>query len=543
MSDLLLYLIKANVALALFCLGYYILLRKLTFYNINRYYLIFALAFSALYPLIPFDDWLASRQEMPTHLLLSLSDWQHLQLPQEADTASSSFSVIYWISIGLFGLLFLIKLMGIGRIHFRSVPAQWDRFSYRKINKIISPFSFWTNIYFNPLLHTENEYEKIFSHEQVHVRQLHSMDVLVAEVALIFFWYNPFCWLIRKAIQENIEFITDQRVLFQGIDKKSYQYSLVKISTSTYPSYLGSHFNFKNLKKRIVMMNKKQSSKIQLGKYAFIIPAVVLASLILGVSKEYVKAEGSSNSAQDTPRANDPLHVVDGTFLSEGDPIKLKSTEIESIEVITDAAAHNIYGTKAQNGVINVTTKKGSAQTVNPSALQDTLKSNKPLYIVDGKKQSSIEEINTETIKSIDVIKGDGATSRYGEEGKYGVLLVTTKDASQDPVVQEVSRPDNKISVKISTDSLQLTANLENYKEDKEPVVIGIKNNKVTSMGGVDENVLIFIDGKRISSGSLDQIDPNNIQSISVFKGENAIKRYGEAGRDGVIDIISKVKN
>ena len=263
MSDLLLYLIKANVALALFCLGYYLLLRKLTFYGINRYYLIFALVFSALYPLIPFDDWLASRQEMPMPLLLTLSDWQHLQLPQETNAGSSSFSTAYWIGIGLFGLLFLIKLMGIGRIHLRSVPAQWDRFAYRKINEIISPFSFWTNIYFNPLLHTEDEYEKIFSHEQVHVRQLHSLDVLVAGMALIFFWYNPFCWLIRKAVQENIEFITDQRVLSLGIDKKSYQYSLLQISSLSPPSYLGNHFNFKNLKKRIFMMNRKQSSKIQ----------------------------------------------------------------------------------------------------------------------------------------------------------------------------------------------------------------------------------------------------------------------------------------
>src|SRR5690606_16400589 len=147
MSDLLLYLIKANVALALFCLGYYLLLRKLTFYGINRYYLVFALAFSALYPAIPIDQCFAVNQDAPPQLLLTLSDWQQLQLPQKTNNFSSVFSSAYWISIGLFGLLFLIKLMGIGRIHLRSVPAQWDRFAYRKINEIISPFSFWTNIY------------------------------------------------------------------------------------------------------------------------------------------------------------------------------------------------------------------------------------------------------------------------------------------------------------------------------------------------------------------------------------------------------------
>src|SRR5690554_6187010 len=271
MSDLLLYLIKANVALVLFYLGYYLLLRKLTFYGINRYYLVFALVFSALYPSVPIESWFVPSPESPAKLLFTVSDWQQLQLPEETNFVSTAVSTAYWTSVGLFGLLFLVKLLGIGRIHFKSIPARWERFDYRKSNENISPFSFWTNIYFNPRLYTEEEYEKIFSHEQVHVTQLHSLDILLAEMSLIFFWYNPFCWMTRRAIQENIEFITDQRVLSSGIDKKSYQYSLIQISTLSPPSYLGNHFNFKNLKKRIVMMNKKQSSKMQLGKYVLII--------------------------------------------------------------------------------------------------------------------------------------------------------------------------------------------------------------------------------------------------------------------------------
>jgi len=604
MSDLLLYLIKANVALALFYLGYHLLLRKLTFYRINRYYLIFALVFSVVYPFISIDQWLAADQDAPPQLLLTLSDWQQLQLPEEGNILSSVFSSAYWISIGLFGLLFLIKLMGIGRIHLRSVPAQWNRFTYRKSREKISPFSFLTHIYFNPTMYAEDEYERIFSHEQVHVRQLHSLDILLAEISLIFFWYNPFCWLIRKAIQENIEFITDQRVLSSGIDKKSYQYSLIHISTSAHPSYLGSHFNFKNLKKRIIMMNKKQSSKMQLGKYAFTIPVVVLASLILGVSKEYVKAEGSSNSTQDTLRANDPLYVVDGTFLSEGAPIKLKSTEIQSIEVITDAAAHNIYGTKAQNGMIKVTTKKEEPLVV------DGIKG-EPLYVVNGVKQASekarnylpdeiafvnvlkgktavdaygdegkngVIEITTkdksgipptpadlknivlilegekisyeqflhlkpDDIERMEVLKGESAIARYGEEGKEGVIQIVTTKNPQDPVVQEVSSPDNKISVKISTDSLQLSANLENYKEDKEPVVMGIKNNKITSLEGAEENVLIYVDGEKLTKNELSQLDQDNIDAMTVFKGKSAIEQYGEEGKDGVIEITTKSKN
>lgn len=291
-------------------------------------------------------------------------------------------------------------------------------------------------------------------------------------------------------------------------------------------------------------MNKKQSSKMQLGKYVFIIPIVIAGSLIFGVSKAYDKAEAPLMAAtQDSLRANAPIYVVDGNFISDKEASKLDSITIESIEVITDAAAHNIYGTKAQNGIIKITTKKKNAEDIRSSALQDTLKTNDPLYVVDGKKQNSMDKINTETIESVSVLKGKAATDLYGEEGKNGVVLVTTKKANQDPVVEKVAPPANKISVKVSTDSLQLTANLENYKEDKEPVVIGIKNNKITSLEGADENVLIYVDGKKSTRNDLSRLDPDNFESINVFKGKSAIERYGEEGKDGVIEFTTKGKN
>ena len=423
MSDLLLYLIKANVALALFCLGYYLLLRKLTFYGINRYYLVFALGFSALYPAIPIDQWFAANQDAPSQLLLTLSDWQQLQLPEETNNFSSVFSSAYWISIGFFGLLFLIKLMGIGRIHLRSVPAQWDRFAYRKINEIISPFSFWTNIYFNPLLHSEDEYEKIFSHEQVHVRQLHSLDVLLVEIALIFFWYNPFCWLIRKAIQENIEFITDQRVLSLGIDKKSYQYSLVQISTSSHPSYLGSHFNFKNLKKRIIMMNKKQSSKMQLGKYVFIIPAVIAGSFFFAACTMYDDLQiktPSPTASQDIDGAR-PLHIIDGVKETPESRRSYDPQEIESINVLKGEAAIAAYGEEGKNGVMEITTKQDGSFV--PPQFENTR------IIINEKPAAYVEfsKLKPSDIESISVLKGEYIIERYGEEGKGGVIEITTK--------------------------------------------------------------------------------------------------------------------
>lgn len=549
MSDLLLYLLKANIVLTLFCLGYYLWLRKLTFYGLNRYYLLFSLLFSALSPFFQINKWLLPQRENAGGLLLNLADLQQLQLPQEAAGTTSIFPGLYWLSVGLFAFFFLVKLGGIGRIYWKSVPAHWGIFHFRSTAEDIPPFSFWPHIYFNPRLHAEAEYEKILRHEQRHIRDLHTLDILLAELAVIFFWYNPFCWMIRKAVQDNNEFITDRKVLASGVDKKSYQYSLVQISTLS-PSLLGNHFNFKNLKKRILMMNRKQSSKMQLGKYVFILPAIILGSLIFGVSKAYenenikinfniresatlveekdgiINQSSQSDAhkaviiAKDTlPSETQPIIVLDGNLLSDGVFSKLDSEEIQSIDVIVDAAAISIYGTVAENGIIKITTKQGDAEAVRSLGYQDTVKTNDPLYVVDGVKQTPGNmqtNYHADEIAAVNVLKGNSAIDAHGEEGKHGVIEITTKQA---------------------------TESTENYNEDKEPAAVNIKKDKATTLKSINDNVLIFVDGKKMASDALDQVNPNDIESITVLKGENAIERHGAEAKDGVIEIITKSKN
>lgn len=415
-------------------------------------------------------------------------------------------------------------------------------------------------------------------------------------------------------------------------------------------------------------MNKKQSSKMQLGKYVFIIPAIVLGSFVFGVSKAYDKAEASLMAAtQDTLRANDPIYVVDFNFISDNAVSKLDSTKIESIEVISDAAAHNIYGTKAQNGIIKVTTKKEEPFVVDgikgeplyvvngvkqaagntrnflpeeiasvnvlkdktaitaygeegkngvieittknesgipptPAELENVIlildgkkisyeqflhlkpediermealkgesamarygeegkegileittkkgkqnpvvegvasTANGPIYIVDGKKQLSLDNIDPDNIETVSVLKGKGAIDLYGEEGKNGVILVATKKGKQNPLVEEFTNTADQPSVKVSTNTKSLTSKPE---PDKDPVVMGIKSNKVTSLEAGNDNVLLIVDGKKLAKGAINQLDPNDIESISVFKGENAIERYGDGGKDGVIEITTKSK-
>jgi beta-lactamase regulating signal transducer with metallopeptidase domain len=154
----------------------------------------------------------------------------------------------------------------------------------------IIPFSFGKSIYINRAMHSEEELKKIIEHEFVHIKQRHSADMIWAEIFCMLNWYNPFAWLIRKSIRQNLEFIADNGVLESGIDRKQYQYLLLKVTGNTSYS-MGNNFNFSSLAKRIFMMNKAKSATIHLVKFLFILP--LAAVMILAFRSNHQNTESA----------------------------------------------------------------------------------------------------------------------------------------------------------------------------------------------------------------------------------------------------------
>jgi len=155
---------------------------------------------------------------------------------------------------------------------------QEGEFRVYKVSGNIIPFSFGRSIFINPALHNTEEIREIILHEFVHARQKHSIDIIWSELLCLLNWYNPFAWMIRRSIRQNLEFIADQKVLDHGIDRKQYQYLLLKVIGNKQFS-IASKFNFSSLKKRIAMMNKMRSAGLHLLKFLFILP--LLAVLLL----------------------------------------------------------------------------------------------------------------------------------------------------------------------------------------------------------------------------------------------------------------------
>mgnify|MGYP001546317765 CR=1 FL=1 len=162
----------------------------------------------------------------------------------------------------------------------------------------VNPFSFFRNIYINPSLHQPEELPAILRHERVHVRQWHSADVVLGELNNIFYWFNPGAWLMKTAIRENLEFITDRYLLQQGVDKTAYQYNLIKVSGIPYATAIANNFNFSHLKNRIIMMNSKRSSGYQLVRY--LVWGVLVGGTVLSLNDTKAPSVVKAVSVADT---------------------------------------------------------------------------------------------------------------------------------------------------------------------------------------------------------------------------------------------------
>lgn len=279
MPEFFILLLKVNGALTLFCLAYFLVLRKLTFYTLNRYFLLVGIIFSSLFPLLEPKIILGSNQALVQPITAALPI---IYLNLEQHTGFDYWlmaKLVFWLGVVILTCRTILRFTSLYKVHRESKPGRLRGYPVRFLNGNLNTFSFWNNIYLNAEMHQEKELEAILEHEQVHVKQWHTVDILVAELMTIFYWFNPGVWYMKKAIQENVEFITDQQILKNGIDRKAYQYSMVQTLTAGQSSTaLMNHFNITAIKKRIIMMNSKRSSSFQLIRYLFVLPILLVLS-------------------------------------------------------------------------------------------------------------------------------------------------------------------------------------------------------------------------------------------------------------------------
>ena len=164
-----------------------------------------------------------------------------------------------------------------------------DGVSLTVVDKLPTPFSWFTHVVVDKNDAQQN-LDLILEHELAHIRLRHSWDVLAVDIALCVWWFNPALWLLRRELQSLHEYQADDAVLRRGIDAKTYQLLLIKRAVGSRLHSVANCLNHSNLKNRITMMCKKNSSRWSAAKLLLVLPLVAL-SLAATATTVYVPKE------------------------------------------------------------------------------------------------------------------------------------------------------------------------------------------------------------------------------------------------------------
>ncbi len=495
MESLFIYLIKSSGLIGLFYLAYFFMLRKETFFNSNRWFLLAGLFTSILLPLLVITKiiWI---EPTPSNInWANIPTTNYIQEKTFEDYLPLILIITYSVGTVIFLAKFAFDFFSLNSILKGKTIQKIADYKFVDITENLAPFSYFNTIVYNSRLYNATELENILEHEKVHSEQFHTIDVLISRLFCIVFWFNPFIWCYKKCILQNLEFIADSEALKKISDKKAYQITLLKITTQENCVAITNHFYQSLIKKRIVMLNRNQSKKWNSWKYTLILPALVGFVLLFQI-KTIAQEKKSPNETQ---TKGEIIITIDKNFSDE--ELKKQAelfkkeyncdlifSEIErnsDNEIIGITVNHNknIYG--------NETYKQHSNNPINPFYIKGDLSGK--VSIVDVAKNNKIEVVEKDVDSENDVVSItkeifiDGAKVSKDDMDKLDPNEIESMDVIKNPSKQEL---------RIVTKKFNKTL-LENE---------------------------IYINDKKVGKKELLLLDQNNIDKMDINKNEKTIR-------------------
>lgn len=311
------YFVKINIAFILLYGFYRLFFYKDTYFTLRRITLLtfYVLAFS--YPLFNIQEWVKVQQQPIAEVI-----YYYSSVSPEIVVEQTNANVISWGQIinnialliyvtvaGCLLIRFIIQLASILRIKRLSKRSVINGIPVYLLPKPAAPFSFFRSIFVYPDSHSEKELEEILMHECTHVAQWHSIDVIFSELISICCWVNPFVWLLKREVRHNLEYLADNTVIHSGYDSKTYQFHLLGLMHQQSTATLYNNFNVLDLKNRIMMMNKKRSSRMGRAKYLIFLPFAALLLQFCNIDR--TKQESTSETTTEAGSVKVSGTVVD----------------------------------------------------------------------------------------------------------------------------------------------------------------------------------------------------------------------------------------
>ena len=573
------YLLKSSAIVIMFWVIYALFLRKETTFMENRYFLLLGSLAALLLPLVKIKQTIVVQLAQATNTM-SIPDENGSEVL--ADTTLNGFTIALWIYLlgcAFFLGRFLLQIRSIRSLLRHAHIWKEDDLKHVETKRTIAPFSFFKSIYYYPQQFEITQLNAILQHEKVHARQWHSIDVILSEFVKILLWFNPVVWLYQKTIQQNLEFLADAHAVHH-VNKTSYQYLMVNQAVGQQFSITNSFYN-SLIKKRIVMLNKNQSKRMNAFKTFLVLPLLAIFLLSFAIEKEYQ----FKTSTQEVQLATDEkVEVIIDKNTTDEDLLKIKS------DLAKDAIDFS-YTTVRNDAkeIIDISVQvsgkgKNGATFSNSHSSSNSEKGISPLVIFIDLSNNMVS-IGSKGAYSSEVVKLGNSTSAVwissDEDEDHKKEFIIKKDKGKHKIFvngEEVDPNDIKEKrIEFHTystdenDDKRIKIHVDSEDDEGENVFVIKKATKFKTIdtengknvmiitdseddndvevqdeggfffvdaGGTDP--LFVIDGVETTRKKMKKLKPNKIETIEVLKGEKAKEKYGKKGKNGVVEITTK---
>src|SRR5690554_4754425 len=477
MSPFIIYLLKANGLLVFFWLFYRLFLRKETFYTAIRWYFIGAVLLSLSIPLLTYTKTVIITQE-PVFYEIITGNFATEQAyePSFWETIDGQKVISYLvICISLF---FLTKsVVRIIRLYktIKRLPAL-DNTNIRISSGSHTVYSFYRWIVVPENAVHRADTPMILDHENVHLNQKHTLDLIFIELVAAVFWFNPLIKMLQKDINTNLEFIVDEEMI-QKHERTLYQKSLLYVQNPQVPAFTNS-FNTSDLKKRILQINTQKSKKMKKLKFLLTAPALAIFFALFQVE---TVAQIQTMEVEEISDEKETSYIVKENFTKD-DFQKLTQKLKDDFDI--DFVVKNID-------------YKGDMIT----SLEYTIRNKK--HSIASSLSSSDKNIDPFMIVVTPNDKQPFRIEKYSEKAKYSYTV------------------DNNIDL-----DFEITG--QEWK-DKSWIEKVSKN----------QTVVYIIDGRQSSETEVRRLSPDEIFSINVHKDKETRKKYS-GNADNVVIIKTK---
>lgn len=530
------YSIKVAICLAAFYLFYKLLLSRDTFHAFNRATLLLLMLLSLV---LPFVNISVDEPTVAYDGMVQIEQLLAMGVVDDGPAPSGPTLIQVLFAIYIIGVaLFLVgEICSLVRLH-RLISGKYsvttaDGIKIVVIDDDVAPFS-----WFNNIVISRSDYEsgrsEILIHEKAHIARRHSLDIMLCNMLLIFQWFNPAAWLLRRELQNIHEYEADEAVIQSGADASEYQLLLIRKAVGERLFSMANNLNHNSLKKRITMMLIKKSNPWNRAKILLTVPVAAVAVVAFATPK----AESLSKEIEHDSNAlvNSVVRSMTGTaghlVMSTGEagaagmPAEAAAPETAAADSLRGRVAGVTVGASKDDGRVFDVVEEQPRYPGGTNALMTYLRDN---------------------------IKYPAEAAKAGIQGKVIVQFVVGKDGT----VRDV-KPIRNISPELDAEAVRVVAAMPKW-------VPGYQRGEAVNVrytlpvnfrmdGGPDsesqkaagsniafsDDVYYVVDGVHVSAAELKKISADKINSIEVFKGESAVEKFGEQAKNGAIVVSTK---